>query len=316
MLRLFASRIGDFQKLLAKPKSVPSSIATTFGHIEPLGFERFRICELYAELLHCSNMVLLNDPRGEEIVRERDVERERLGREGRSKPVSVDIWGDHDLGNGRQWQKSESYSSDGSDDEESKEDSTNPQSNGQPEHQNSSEMPLENNVSVMSNLEGDNPPILNVNVQTPRELEHVEKKDEKSHGPQGEGLDNANHSETPSDPDVNPATTENSSPIVEEKSVDDTVVPSLSPSLKGRPVVGDYLKMQFVEAKVLPSVVDLFFAHPWNNFLHNVVYDILTQVLNGPMDKGYNRQLAVDLFTTGQLTEKILQGQNASDKAQ
>src|SRR4051812_30156398 len=26
----------------------------------PLGFERFRICELFAELLHCSNMSLLN----------------------------------------------------------------------------------------------------------------------------------------------------------------------------------------------------------------------------------------------------------------
>ena len=90
-------------------------------------------------------------------------------------------------------------------------------------------------------------------------------------------------------------------------------VPTLS---KNRPVVGDYLKMQFVEAKVLPSVVDLFFSHPWNNFLHNVVYDILTQVLNGPMDIGFNRQLAVDLFTTGQLTEKILLGQRASDEAQ
>src|SRR6202000_3433949 len=82
------------------------------------------------------------------------------------------------------------------------------------------------------------------------------------------------------------------------------------------PVVGDYLKMQFVESRVLPSVVDLFFVHPWNNFLHNVVYDILTQVLNGPMDKGCIRQLAIDLFITGQLTEKILQGQKASDETQ
>src|ERR1043165_5126987 len=29
----------------------------------PLGFERFRICELFAELLHCSNMSLLNTVR-------------------------------------------------------------------------------------------------------------------------------------------------------------------------------------------------------------------------------------------------------------
>lgn len=35
-------------------------ILTTIGPVTPLTFERFRICELYAELLHCSNMSLLN----------------------------------------------------------------------------------------------------------------------------------------------------------------------------------------------------------------------------------------------------------------
>lgn len=33
---------------------------TTVGSIAPLTFERYRICELYAELLHCSNMSILN----------------------------------------------------------------------------------------------------------------------------------------------------------------------------------------------------------------------------------------------------------------
>ena len=32
------------------------------GALPPLTFERYRICELYAELLHCSNMALLNRP--------------------------------------------------------------------------------------------------------------------------------------------------------------------------------------------------------------------------------------------------------------
>lgn len=35
---------------------------TTVGVLKPLTFERYRICELYAELLHCSNMSLLNRP--------------------------------------------------------------------------------------------------------------------------------------------------------------------------------------------------------------------------------------------------------------
>lgn len=34
------------------------------------------------------------------------------------------------------------------------------------------------------------------------------------------------------------------------------------------------------------------------------------------MDRGYNRQLAVDLFETGRITERIIEGQQASDKAQ
>lgn len=41
-------------------------MSTSAGIITPLTLERFRICELYAELLHCSNMCLLNRPAGPE----------------------------------------------------------------------------------------------------------------------------------------------------------------------------------------------------------------------------------------------------------
>jgi SIT4-associating protein SAP185/190 len=34
------------------------------------------------------------------------------------------------------------------------------------------------------------------------------------------------------------------------------------------------------------------------------------------MDRGYNRSLAIDLFDTGRITERIIEGQQASDKAQ
>jgi len=34
------------------------------------------------------------------------------------------------------------------------------------------------------------------------------------------------------------------------------------------------------------------------------------------MDRGYNRSLAIDLFDTGRITERIMEGQQASDKAQ
>lgn len=38
------------------------------GEITPLTLERFRICEFYAELLHCSNMSLLNRPSSVEYL--------------------------------------------------------------------------------------------------------------------------------------------------------------------------------------------------------------------------------------------------------
>ena len=61
---------------------------------------------------------------------------------------------------------------------------------------------------------------------------------------------------------------------------------------------------------------DFFFRFPWNNFLHNVVYDVVQQVFNGPMERGYNRVLAIDVFRTGRITHQIVEGQKRSDEAQ
>ncbi|GKT49721.1 extragenic suppressor of kinetochore protein 1 [Colletotrichum spaethianum] len=83
-----------------------------------------------------------------------------------------------------------------------------------------------------------------------------------------------------------------------------------------KPVVGDFLKVQFVEHRVVPTILSFFFAYPWNNFLHNVVYDIVQQVFNGPMDRGYNPTLAVSLFEAADITTAIINGQLASDESQ
>lgn len=50
--------------------------------------------------------------------------------------------------------------------------------------------------------------------------------------------------------------------------------------------------------------------------MHNVVYDVVQQVFNGPMDRGYNRTLAIDLFETGNITMRIVDGQKRSDEEQ
>jgi SIT4-associating protein SAP185/190 len=98
--------------------------------------------------------------------------------------------------------------------------------------------------------------------------------------------------------------------------VHDSILHDQSCASEESPVVGDYLKIQFVSNHVVPTILNFFFRFPWNNFLHNVVYDVVQQVFNGPMDRGYNRFLAFDLFETGQITHAIISGQQRSDEAQ
>jgi SIT4-associating protein SAP185/190 len=96
LLRMFAQRVPDFMDLILSPNHTigggdngPTTIrrkelSSAFGgRIEPLGFDRFKTCELMAELLHCSNMGLLNEIGSEEFVKARDLERERLRTEGK-----------------------------------------------------------------------------------------------------------------------------------------------------------------------------------------------------------------------------------------
>lgn len=94
LLRTFANHVPDFMELiLSKNHTVITEqgsqtilrkdLSTAWGSkIEPLGFDRFKTCELMAELLHCSNMALLNERGSEAEVAKRDNERERLKAEG------------------------------------------------------------------------------------------------------------------------------------------------------------------------------------------------------------------------------------------
>lgn len=98
--------------------------------------------------------------------------------------------------------------------------------------------------------------------------------------------------------------------------------------------VGDFLKLQFVDHRIIPTCFDLFFQFPWNNFLHTVVYDMVHQVFHRPMgdigrpDKdgayvppkgdqgikeGWNRRLTISIFKDGQLTKRITDAQRLCD---
>jgi SIT4-associating protein SAP185/190 len=106
LLRQFAMHIPQFMELVHSSSQIVTQkdgstttkkreLKTAFGSkIEPLGFDRFKTCELMAELLHCSNMALLNERGSEAEVRRRDAERERLKAEGKLAPAPATNIGD------------------------------------------------------------------------------------------------------------------------------------------------------------------------------------------------------------------------------
>lgn len=97
LLRHFANHVPDFMELIRSSSSKKPGLKAAFGTtVEPLGFDRFKTCELMAELLHCSNMGLLNDPGAEEEVRQRDAERDRLRSEGKLVPTRTVDSTDHE----------------------------------------------------------------------------------------------------------------------------------------------------------------------------------------------------------------------------
>ncbi|KAG0145839.1 hypothetical protein CROQUDRAFT_93429 [Cronartium quercuum f. sp. fusiforme G11] len=60
LLETVIKRLPDLQNFLKCPLNEIKPIKTSAGSIIPLKLERFRIIELYAELLHCSNMSMVN----------------------------------------------------------------------------------------------------------------------------------------------------------------------------------------------------------------------------------------------------------------
>ncbi|SCU83155.1 LADA_0C09868g1_1 [Lachancea dasiensis] len=230
LIQCAAKHFKEFNKLLLEAELPP--LETPFGFIEPLGFERFKICELVAELLHCSNMTLLNEPTGEQIVLERDAVREHhLQVEGKGTLHSRP--------------NVEEGSTEGED--------------------------------VLDKMAG-----LKIATSNTCNSSDDEEKEKSS-----------------KEEDSNADTFDS----------DDSGDAELSEkALRENPVVGDHLKIALQDNDVIKAILEMFFAFPWNNFLHNVVFDIVQQIFNGPLKSGFNRFLIADLFAGAKLTHLIMEG--------
>ncbi|KIW02127.1 hypothetical protein, variant [Verruconis gallopava] len=395
LLRQFAQNVTNFMDLINKA-SKNKELKVAFGEkIEPLGFDRFKTCELMAELLHCSNMALLNERGSEAEVKKRDAERERLKAEGKLQPAKElssdgDAFGTSVDSSGFHHARAPSMSSDSPEEIRRLEVSN----NGEDEFENvtasealvdemKEELLVEKDAfgetlerspkqspRMIPSEKSDDADLVVAPLSPKKSSTHTRTRSTDDIKADAQSKINADSPTSAgvtgllSSVDLDKDTEMQDSPSSAERGglsphADDKPAPLFSgkrpesPSkleagsplkfehapespfagppqtedpeqqyapyeidIDGSPVVGDMLKMKFVEHRVVPTILDFFFRFPWNNFLHNVVYDVVQQVFNGRMDRGFNRSLAIDLFETGRITERIIEGQKASDKAQ
>lgn len=285
LVKIFAQNIPKFYAMLSKKHN--EILKTPFGQIEPLGFERFKICELVAELLHCSNMALLNEPNGEKVIRARDEKRNQLKLSYKNSYLDGD----------------EKYT-DSDEDEENRDDKEDEQEGNDVSTENpKEETENEENDATGSDLSKDD-----------QDESHNEKKIKLENGKEEEKSEDSQNPEddtkAPNDDDENTEV----KPIEEEFDhlalhfEGEGPYPTVN-MFRNNPVVGDQLKLALYDNQVITYILQMFFKFPWNNFLHNVVFDIVQQVFSGPMTAGFNRFLAIDLFDRGQLTKLICKGQ-------
>ncbi|KAI9726317.1 MAG: hypothetical protein M1828_001591 [Chrysothrix sp. TS-e1954] len=353
LLRIFARHINDFMELILSSKTTimtdtgssvieRKDLKVAWGDkIEPLGFDRFKTCELMAELLHCSNMGLLNERGSDAAVKARDAERDRLKDEGKlsslpipqQQPPQADFGGSLDSSG---FQHADAYTPLGESPEDVKK--LEVQNNGDDEDFENVAMseaqPEESQQEAEVSAWNPNSGLASTNLDEDAKVKP--SSDDDAIAKDLAALDISKDTkdipaaDLPADSDQMPAPLfskrQNQQPAPnaqEERSTEDhpqadhpqtdtqsTTTASEQPNdpsqqsthvieteEDGAPVVGDFLKINFVENRVVPTILDFFFRFPWNNFLHNVVYDIIQQVFNGSMTRGYNRSLAISLFS-------------------
>ncbi|KAG0215369.1 hypothetical protein BGX28_000109 [Mortierella sp. GBA30] len=319
LLKVLASRIEDFKDLLVVPRSVTGPIETSIGLQTPLGFERLKICEMFAELLHCSNMAVLNSRpiisvSADGTVRVPTVAAHQPFHHHQSQHVKEETEAlKAEANNGNEHAiESEKKSEDSA--QKLEETSSTAEEKEEKDKSGSSKI---NEETVEKEKEKE--------TQESKKPETVDSKSspEESLGDTIVADDQA----TPrASPPPGPAATLASS----------TVATLVSSSMEGEVLitVGDFLKLQFVDHRIIPTCFDLFFQFPWNNFLHTVVYDMVHQVFHRPMGdigqpdaegtyippkadqgitEGWNRRLTISIFKDGQLTKRITDAQRLCD---
>ncbi|KAF6763649.1 SIT4 phosphatase-associated protein-domain-containing protein [Ephemerocybe angulata] len=308
VLELMCDNLGEFHKFLKEPRSLQGPISTTVGHIMPLTLERYRILELLAELLHCSNMSLLNRPI--EYHHLYDLEGRLQGgltaleelaaviaMNNQNEPRQEDLSDEEDdVKPAREFpiravtQDSPSLDSD--------EDMDEP---GSSEDEDMEEIAMYDEPNGMDIFSPTSPSPISATLSSPFS-----------------NSDTASIESTGSSPSTPMMERERPSRRLSARSIGSRRSSrrrhTMDQSIEVKLPIGEQLKKQFLDMNLFSTLLDLFFEFPWNNFLHSAVYDLIHQVLTGNVDSGRNRELAISLFRDAKIMHRIVEGQARNDK--
>ncbi|KAF9557124.1 SAPS-domain-containing protein [Agrocybe pediades] len=340
LLQILSSRLGEFQKYFKSPRSMHGSISTTIGRMVPFTLERYRIVELYAELLHCSNMSLLN--RSPAFAHVYDSEgRLQGGLAGLEELAQVIAL------NGNNENEND-IMDDANEDEQSEElafpvrnpheDSSILDSDDDDDMSTGDEPGSSDDEAMEEIAMFDEPPLSPIPFREPSLVL------DSNAGGVTASPENTALSESPvqfdsrllsADTNMNTNTNSNTGGMVVGSSPDtDHSGMTSRSSTSGRGSrrrsrsrrrttmdstvdtyipVGELLKKRWLEENVVGTMIDMFFDFPWNNFLHSSVYDVIHQIMTGSTQSGYNRELIISLFRDAKILHRIVEGQKRND---
>ncbi|KAK0463504.1 SIT4 phosphatase-associated protein-domain-containing protein [Desarmillaria tabescens] len=307
VLEIMNDNLHKFLEYLKSPRSSTGLVGTTVGMVLPLTFERFRICEMIAELLHCSNMSLLNRPPEQNKIYD---SQGRLtgglaGLEELAKLVDVPDGPNNDS------------MDDIVDDMEPSLDLPVTRSSHSPSSLDSDE-DMSDDDAMEEIIMHDEPPAITPPGLSPSEPPPMLPSNTDSSvtgsNTQEVALSRVDSRDTSSDSDAS-STIGQRSQSSRRNSKRFTIQ---EPPLNKPIFVGEKMKARLLELTRRPCPIsirfqDLFFEYPWNNFLHSAVYDIIHQILTGNLESGYNRELAISLFRDARLMYRIVEGQKHND---
>ncbi|CAK9436953.1 uncharacterized protein LODBEIA_P14530 [Lodderomyces beijingensis] len=262
MLEIFSDNLKNFQELLEITPIPPPEVTR-----EVLGFTRFKISELVAELLHCSNMILLNSKKIKQIVSIRNQIRaqqsKRLCKALNDKIDFRETPTIHDVTSGLDDVSLDHVHFDST-------------MNHSHHHHHNSHNSHHQDHDEEDDADADADAKTNTNAGAGADAD--KKEQEFAH--LLENLD-SNEDFEDEEPSISP---ENPFVCAERNA-----------AIRSNPCIGDLFKIKLVDSNILLNIVSKFTKYEWNNFFHNVVFDLVQQIFSGKLNS-YNSFLIVELF--------------------